>query len=252
MCCEQLARSFDFTNSICGLLLNYLTNDRFEMSNESTGHASLLNESSAKIAFNVLNKLTNDNKLFAVDLSVKQLCFHLVEKIRSQTDFQPAYLQFLSNILRNNSAEIEKILNSFEKIRHFCRQLVYIIRNNNANPNLTLNSLIIVIKLNIDNMFSVIWSIKSATTATTAAKSANDMVGTVKIFDSIDLALLILCNEPIHSQTNSATNAQDKAAQKSSELVTEKINALNFLYEFLKCQPVRQILEKYIHTFLLV
>ena len=247
MCCEQLARSFDFTNSICGLLMNHLANSRFEISNDSISQASLLNEMSAKVAFNVLNKLTNDNKLFSIDLIVRQLCLFLIERIRSQTEFPPAYLQFLSNILRNNSVEIEKMLNSFEKIRQFCRQLFIIIRNNSSNPNLTLNSLIIVIKLNIDNMFSMIWPTKIAQTGC----KSNDL-GNVKIFDSIDLALFILCNDSTeHGPKHSNVSAKERTLSKPNELVTEKINALNFLYEFLKCQKVRQILEKYIIYFCL-
>ena len=238
MCCEQLARSFDFANSLCGLLLNHLSKARAYISNEATVQESLLNSSSFKIAFNVLNKLTNAHKLFKIDLIVKDLCYYLVEKFQAQLEYQPVYLQFLSNVLRNNSSEIERILKNHDKIRSFCRNLLNIIRNNNKNANLTLNSLIILIKLNMYNMFSIIWSVENKEVSSKGKTATHAATKYVKIFDSIDYALNILCSEA------DGHSSAEKMPEKSNDLINEKINALNFLQEFLNCQPVLQLLEK--------
>jgi hypothetical protein len=235
MCCQQLSRSFDFANSICGLLVNHLANSRAYNSRETIGHGSLLSSSSFKIAFNVLNKLTNGNKLFSIDLNVKELCLYLVDGVQSQAEYQSVYLQFLSNILRNNSDEIVTILKSHEKHLAFCRQLIKNIQNN-QNPNLTLTSLIIFNKLNINNMFSVLWPAKKTTTS--KSKATNELEN-YKIFDSIDLALTVLCND-----YSNGSSRNDKATDKPNELINEKINALNFLHDFLTCETIRILLEK--------
>ena len=235
MCCEQLARSFDFVNSICGLLINHLVKTRAYNSREAIEQASLLNSSSLKIAFNVLNKLTSANKLFNIDLNVKELCHYLVNSVQSQAENQSVYLQFLSNILRNNPNEIEQVLKNLEKIRPFCRQLINNIQNSNQNPNMILNSLIIFNKLNIGNMFSVLWP---KTRAVNSKNKVGNELENFKIFDSIDLALTILCND------SNGCSRSEKLVDKPNELVNEKINALNFLHDFLNCETIRQLLEK--------
>ena len=235
MCCEQLARSFDFVNSICSLLINHLAKTRAYNLSEKNVQESLLNSSSFKIAFNVLNKLTSANKLFNLDLNVKELCYYLVNSVQSQAENQSVYLQFLSNILRNNPREVEQILKNFEKIRPFCRQLINNIQNSNQNPNMILNSLIIFNKLNIGNMFSVLWPKNKA--ANSKNKAVNELEN-YKIFDSIDLALTILCND------SNGCSRNEKVVDKPNELINEKINALNFLHDFLNCETIRHLLEK--------
>ena len=112
ICCDQLAKSFDFTSSISALLIKHFTNtSQFDALNDVQSQ-TLLNEQTEKAAFKVLNKLTENNKLFAIDLNIKELCTLLVDKVRRNLDIQNVYIQFLTNIVRNNTSEVEKLLKS--------------------------------------------------------------------------------------------------------------------------------------------
>ena len=92
------------------LIKNFTNTNRFDALNDVQSQ-TLLNEQTEKAAFKVLNKLTENNKLFAIDSNIKELCTVLVDKIRRNLDIQNVYIQFLTNILRNNS-EVEKLLKS--------------------------------------------------------------------------------------------------------------------------------------------
>ena len=93
------------------LIKNFTNTNRFDAINDVQSQ-TLLNEQTEKAAFKVLNKLTENNKLFAIDSNIKELCTLLVDKIRRNLDIQNVYIQFLTNIVRNNTSEVEKLLKS--------------------------------------------------------------------------------------------------------------------------------------------
>lgn len=78
MCCDHLAQSFNFTSSICHLLLNHSIKNDKTSSKSNTG---FLNEKSYRIAFSVLNRLSLDNKLLSIDSYVKQFIQLSVKKV---------------------------------------------------------------------------------------------------------------------------------------------------------------------------
>ena len=78
MCCDHLAQSFNFTSSICHLLLNHSIKNDKTAQKSNTG---FLNEKTYRIAFSVLNKLSLDNKLLSIDSYVKQFIQLSVKKI---------------------------------------------------------------------------------------------------------------------------------------------------------------------------
>lgn len=84
MCCEQIATSFNFTSSICRLLvLNLSCNKLISklVNNDQAKSNGQLSENCARIAFAVMNKLTADNPLFAIDTHVKQIICCLMDKM---------------------------------------------------------------------------------------------------------------------------------------------------------------------------
>lgn len=81
MCCSHLAESFNFTSYICDLLLNYSLNKTEDKKPSNIYNTPLLNEKSYRLAFSVLNKLSLDNKLFAIDSYVKQFIELSVRKV---------------------------------------------------------------------------------------------------------------------------------------------------------------------------
>lgn len=102
--------------------------------------------------------------------------------------------------------------------------MTLIIREN--NPNLILNSLIILLKLHFDNnLFMILWPNNAKQTkgnepVTGSRNSSN------RIFEPIDLAMRILCQqESLHKR------------------LACKFNALNFLTEFVACESVLKSLE---------
>jgi hypothetical protein len=239
ICCDQLAHNFNFTSPISHLLVNNFLNS----------------DSHVRMAFSILNKLSADNSLFAFDIYIKQLVNYVLNRIVDGGDCQPMFIQFLANILRNNKNEAQLFIKSFvsilipfylrshserelnfvfkkkDKYKQVCRQLTLIIREN--NPNLILNSLIILLKLHFDNnLFMILWPTNSNAKTTGAQQhtsKSNDSTGRSsanRIFEPIDLAMRILC--------------QQESLQKR---LTCKFNALNFLTEFVACESVLKALE---------
>ena len=85
---------------------------------------SLLNEEAEKATFKVLNKLTENKNFFANDLNIQELCYLLVERIINISDIQNFYIQFITNIIRNKTSEIETLLKSIvSKIFHYSFKL---------------------------------------------------------------------------------------------------------------------------------
>lgn len=74
MCCHLLATSFNFTSSICHLLM-------FNFNRNPANKNTFLTDKNLKASLEVLNTLTFDNKLFSIDIYVKQLIEFLVEKM---------------------------------------------------------------------------------------------------------------------------------------------------------------------------
>ena len=83
MCCDQLTKKFNFTSSICHLLLSHSTKlDQRNKSNENDTTRSLLNEEKVfRMAFNVLNKLTLNNKIFLFDCYVTDFTRYSINKL---------------------------------------------------------------------------------------------------------------------------------------------------------------------------
>ncbi len=79
MCCDFLAKSFNFTSSICRLLLTNF--NKSNMKDSESTKKMVLSEKNVKIAFHVLNKLTSNNKLFGIDAYVKQFVYYIVNKM---------------------------------------------------------------------------------------------------------------------------------------------------------------------------
>ena len=79
MCCEQLAHSFNFTGSLCSILIVNSVNKYINPMKKSR-HA-VLDENDYKITFDILNKLTRDNPLFNFDDNIKQFINYLVDKV---------------------------------------------------------------------------------------------------------------------------------------------------------------------------
>ena len=109
-----------------------------------------------------------------------------------------------------------------------------------SNGPLALNSLIVLIKLNLNDVFAAL-SGNNATNhpppSRLSTKFKNPLANT-RIFDSIDMALHHLSKNFNDSQNDVVTT---KAA---NEQLTCKQIALDFLYEFIKYEPVRKQLEK--------
>ena len=148
------------------------------------------------------------------------------------------YIQFISNIIRNNNNnnnttndKIEDLFKTNDKYASFCRGLMNLIKES-ENVNLIMNSMVILIKLRYENLFTVLWPASSSSTAngnssTVNKKTTNQLTFCIKdMFSTIDMALHLNGNDMI---TNS---------------FCYKFNALNFLNEMVKCKVVRQALEK--------
>lgn len=95
ICCDHLAQSFNFTSSICSLLLNHSLNQTNGKVSDKA-YLSLLNDKSYRLAFSVLNKLTLDNRLSLIDSYVEQFIELSVRKILDGNS-QHHFIQFLSN-----------------------------------------------------------------------------------------------------------------------------------------------------------
>ncbi|CAF0703798.1 unnamed protein product, partial [Brachionus calyciflorus] len=204
--CNLLTTSFNFTSSISYILV---------LNNSASEQKPFLTEQYSKACLDVLNNLTFDNRLFTIDTYIKKLIFQLVERI-TRSELRPNYFQFLSNILRNESSEVAKIFKSMDEaiIRRFYRQLISIIKDNTNG--LVLLSLMILIKLEYSDLFSIVLPVK--------LKSNSDST-----YEPIDCAMGAL---------------NDVKNQKKINSSLQKSNAINFLYEFVKCEPVRILLER--------
>lgn len=98
---------------------------------------------------------------------------------------------------------------------------------------MVLNSLIIIIKIKSHDTFQLLWP-----NTLVSSKPANNKDSNLCLNEPIDLAVRILC------QFNYAdySGISNKKKQDSSYF-SLKINAINFLNEFVKCEPVRRFLE---------
>jgi hypothetical protein len=126
MCCNHLADSFNFISSICQLLLSHLikqTNETTVTHGKPTCIGSILNEKSYRMAFDILNKLTLDNRIFLIDNYVKQFIQLAIRRIFEGSNAS-SFIQFLSNAIRNNKRELEAILHASDYFYSFCRRLM--------------------------------------------------------------------------------------------------------------------------------
>ena len=171
------------------------------------------------------------------------------------------YVQFMANILRTatttnlttamcmTTTSVDALFKSNDKYRPFCRQLMLVIKDEAINPSLIMNALIVLMKLRIENMFSIIWP--------PAVNKQSNQRNNAKMFDSINMALDILGHhEHAHhhhhhhhhvmlmQRTNKAHMLSSAAPQSSHSQLAYKLNALNFLDEFVKYDVVRGALEK--------
>ncbi|RMZ95082.1 hypothetical protein BpHYR1_022135 [Brachionus plicatilis] len=201
-CCDLITNSFNFTSSIANLILV----------NAAPDQKPILNEQYSKACLDLMNNLTFNNRLFAIDVYIKKFIFYLIDRI-VKSDLRPNYFQFLSNILRNEELEISKIFKSMDDsiTRKLYRQLISIIKENTNG--LVLLSLIILIKLEYSDLFAIVLPIKQKTNS---------------IYEPIDCAMSALNELNINKKMNSSL---------------QRLNALNFLYEFVKCEPVKCLLE---------
>lgn len=135
-------------------------------------------------------------------------------------------------------------LTTKSKVRELYRQLISIILNKQI-ADVVLNSLIILIKLKYDSMFSILWQVSSLGCGGVAGSSVGGGSSSVSgvgngrsvqgsqrqpftattMFEPFDLSLQVL---------------DDNSLQFSS-----KLNAINFLLEFVKFDQVKTLLEKY-------
>ena len=117
------------------------------------------------------------------------------------------------------------------KVRELYRQLISIILNKQI-ADVVLNSLIILIKLKYDSMFSILWPVSSSSSSsssssrsTTGGASQQMMrpMTVTNMFEPFDLTLQVL--------------------DDNSLLFSSKLNAINFLLEFVKFDQVKNLLE---------
>jgi hypothetical protein len=87
------------------------------------------------------------------------------------------------------------------------------------NPNVTMSVLILLIKLGFENIFTILWP--------TGQKKNSGLI------DSIDNALYSLTYNFADAKSNNSVPGH----------VRFRFNALNFIYEFIKCDIVRNTLE---------
>ncbi len=240
MCCAHLSKNFNFTSTLCHLLLKYCLKSAIDpskkpsiatsttsSSSSSSSSSSLLNEKSFRLAFSVLNKLTLDNPLFVIDTYVRQFVDICIRKILDPNQLQLSYVQFLSNTIRNNRKELEPILHSADSYYSLCRKLLSIVQQE-TNPNIAMNSLTIVVILCFDEAFSV---------------RSKGLVSNEKFILNINVALSILCSSREDDLMESCK--PDLARTNHNfNLCTQKINSLNFLIEMFKMDKVVKTLEK--------
>jgi hypothetical protein len=97
MCCDFLAKSFNLTSSIARLLIINLTRLNNVGSNQQNAAVTasdkcksiggdessklILSDKNMRIALNVMNKLTANNRLFVIDGYIKQLVYFMVNKM---------------------------------------------------------------------------------------------------------------------------------------------------------------------------
>jgi hypothetical protein len=137
-------------------------------------------------------------------------------------------------------------------VREFFRQIVLAIKEK-TNKNLVLNSLIILLKLKYEDFFTVIWPLAKDIhqNQNRAVKSRLSTLGNhppiqnVNLFDPLDLAINELSSdESINNGSNSVSNGRlDKKTMHSNKFLLTS-NAINFLYEAIKCDQVVKLLEK--------
>lgn len=122
-------------------------------------------------------------------------------------------------------------MNLKSKVRELYRQLISIILNKQI-ADVVLNSLIILIKLKYDSMFSILWPVSSSSSSsssssrsTTGGASQQMMrpMTVTNMFEPFDLTLQVL--------------------DDNSLLFSSKLNAINFLLEFVKFDQVKNLLE---------
>lgn len=70
--CDLIATNFNFTSSICRLLVGGANKTRAD---------SDPIDKNVKIAFSILNELTANNRLLIVDNSVKQLIYDIIDRM---------------------------------------------------------------------------------------------------------------------------------------------------------------------------
>jgi len=226
MCCAHLSKFFNFTSPLCHLLLTYSLNTSGE-SSKKPQPSSLLNEKSFRLAFSVLNMLTLDNPLFTTsDTYVRQFIDLCVRKVLEPNQPQLSFVQFLSNSIRNNRRELEPLLQLADNYYSLIRKLLWIVQQE-TNPNLTMNSLTIVVILCFDEAFSV----------RSKGPVANEIIL------NINTAMLILCSS---RDDDIIANCKPDLARTNHNfnLCTQKMNSLNFLSEMFKMDKVVQTLEK--------
>jgi hypothetical protein len=80
MCCDQLAHSFNFTGSLCSILMSNLVNQYEHSSLKKPRHA-ILDQDDIKITFDLLNKLSIDNPVLSFDADTKRLINYLIERM---------------------------------------------------------------------------------------------------------------------------------------------------------------------------
>ncbi len=146
-------------------------------------------------------------------------------KQTAQSVFVQWYIQFLSNVIRNNKSELEPVFHASDNYYHFCRCLLSIVQGD--NPKLLMTSLTIVTILGFDETF--------------LAKSKG-MIANDRIINNINTAISILCatkDDEIFGNCKTET----PKVNSSMSLCTQKVNTLNFLIELFRRDKVIKALE---------
>lgn len=138
---------------------------------------------------------------------------------------QTNYIQFLSNAIRNNKAELEPVFHASDNYYSLCRRLLSIVQGDNLN--LMMTSLTIVTILGFDETF--------------LAKSKG-LVANDQIITNINTAISILCASKDDEMFGSCRAEQPKMGNSMS-LCTQKVNTLNFLIELFRRDKVVKALE---------
>jgi hypothetical protein len=128
-----------------------------------------------------------------------------------------------------------------------------------VNKNLTLNALIILLKFKYEDFFTVIWPIREASTSVKPAVAVkpsrlSNFHGPLpqpqqqqqqqqSLFHPFDFAMSELCDE---SASSSAEPSVDKNALHANKFLLIS-NSVNFLFEAVKSEQVRKLLERFVN-----